>query len=447
MNKLLRGSGLVIIAISVLIAAMNSEVQAIPSFARQLEIACNTCHTTFPELTAFGRDFKANGYTMSAGQQIKSGGTGEPIALRIAEVPPFSAMLETAYSRTDRTIPGTQNDYVQFPQQLSFFFAGSISPHMGVFMQITYDAESGQFGWDNTDIRFARQMNLASKNMVYGLTLNNNPTVQDLWNSTPAWEFPYAAPDVAPAPAAGTMIEGGLAQQVAGVGAYTFWNDMVYLEGDVYRSAPQGAPIPPNIFSESTIKHVAPYWRLALQRQMMADNYIEIGTYGMYAQLYPEGLYTPTDKFTDVGFDLQFERSLGRDLLMAHSTFISEKQKLDATLASGGSDNASNSLRTFRLDAMYHLRGWAEFAVAYFSTMGDKDAGLYGPSPIDGSRTGSPDSNGEIFQLQIMPWLNTQLLLQYTIYNKFNGATDNYDGFDRKASDNNTLYALLWVAF
>jgi hypothetical protein len=132
---------------------------------------------------------------------------------------------------------------------------------------------------------------------------------------------------------------------------------------------------------------------------------------------------------------------------MAHGTFITEDQTLDATYPAGGSSNPSNTLRTFRADAMYHLRGWAEFAVGYFMTMGDDDATLYAPSPIDGSRTGSPDSNGAILQLQIMPWLNTQLLLQYTMYTKFNGAKDNYDGFDRDAMDNNALYALIWVAF
>ena len=29
-------------------------------------------------------------------------------------------------------------------------------------------------------------------NVTYGITANNNPTVQDPWNTTPAWAFPYA---------------------------------------------------------------------------------------------------------------------------------------------------------------------------------------------------------------------------------------------------------------
>ena len=36
---------------------------------------------------------------------------------------------------------------------------------------------------------------------------------------------------------------------------------------------------------------------------------------------------------------------------------------------------------------------------------------------------------------------------QYTAYNKFNGATDNYDGAGRNANDNNTLFLYAWFAF
>ena len=37
---------------------------AVPSFARQTGMNCVACHTSFPELTPFGREFKLNGYTL-----------------------------------------------------------------------------------------------------------------------------------------------------------------------------------------------------------------------------------------------------------------------------------------------------------------------------------------------------------------------------------------------
>jgi len=43
-----------------------------------------------------------------------------------------------------------------------------------------------------------------------------------------------------------------------------------------------------------------------------------------------------------------------------------------------------------------------------------------------------------------LPSLNVQATAQYVIYSKFNGASNNYDGAGRSASDNNTLYLALW---
>ena len=64
--------------------------------------------------------------------------------------------------------------------------------------------------------------------------------------------------------------------------------------------------------------------------------------------------------------------------------------------------------------------------------------------PVSGSLNGSPNSNGVILELDYMPpwkYLYTKFTLQYVIYNEFNGAGTNYDGFGRNASDNNTLYS------
>ena len=40
-----------------------NQAQAVPSFARQTGLECNSCHTMFPELTPVGRNFKLNGFT------------------------------------------------------------------------------------------------------------------------------------------------------------------------------------------------------------------------------------------------------------------------------------------------------------------------------------------------------------------------------------------------
>jgi hypothetical protein len=37
--------------------------------------------------------------------------------------------------------------------------------------------------------------------------------------------------------------------------------------------------------------------------------------------------------------------------------------------------------------------------------------------------------------------------VQYTAYNRFNGVSNNYDGFGRNAKDNNSLFLYLWAAY
>src|SRR5207237_976203 len=175
-----------------------------------------------------------------------------------------------------------QTGPVLFPDQLSLFTGGEITPHVGGFLQVTFDPQSGQIGVDNADFRFATHGSVLSKRATFGLSVNNNPTVQDVWNSTPAWGFPYGSSAVAPAPGAATLIDGTLGQQVAGLTAYTMWNDRVYGEIGVYRSAPLGVLRPLDSTATAVISGVAPYWRLALPN-VWGQNYLAIGTYGMAA--------------------------------------------------------------------------------------------------------------------------------------------------------------------
>jgi hypothetical protein len=42
-----------------------------PSFARQTGMACEACHTVYPELTHFGRVFTPNGYILTNVKQVR----------------------------------------------------------------------------------------------------------------------------------------------------------------------------------------------------------------------------------------------------------------------------------------------------------------------------------------------------------------------------------------
>ncbi len=421
----------------------------IPSFSRQTKLPCTACHTTFPQLTAFGRLFKLNGYTMTGIEQIRATlpDTLLPPTLALDLIPPVSVMAQASLTHLSEEQPGTQNDNVELPDQLSIFVGEAISPKIGTFLQFTYTGVDGAFGMDNADIRYASHTTIADKPVIFGLTLNNNPTVQDVWNTIPAWSFPFASSAVAPTPVAAPLLAGGLAQRVAGLGGYVFWNNLLYAEVAGYRSAPQGGPHPPDTTAENTLSGVAPYFRVALNKQFGAQS-VEVGTYGMRIHQFPKGVDGATDRFMDLGFDAQYEREAGSMLVTGHATWLREQQAFDASLPAGTVSVSPAELRTWKAD----IGGFVPTrrvgaTLGYFAVSGTTDATLYAPAPVTGSATGSPNSSGFIGQVDFNPWLNTRFSAQYVLYNKFNGSSSSYDGSGRSASNNNPLYLLAWLVF
>jgi hypothetical protein len=163
-------------------------------------------------------------------------------------VPPISMMAIVGYTHTQAPLSGADpnsanNNVVLSP--FSAFYGGAITENIGAFAQVTYNAvPPGGFGdpfghtwtWDNTDIRYASTARIGPLDLIYGITANNNPTVQDVWNTTPAWSFPYAASTILGPQGHFTAIEGAFAAHVGGVGAYTFINDLLYLELTGYKT-------------------------------------------------------------------------------------------------------------------------------------------------------------------------------------------------------------------
>jgi len=436
-----------------------TEAPAVPSFHRQTGQSCYFCHTVFPELTPVGRAFKLTGYVLNK--------KGE----KYQTIPPIAGMAQISYSHTNSAQPAgslppniwslhslsSENDVVGSFQQLSVFYAGQIYDKLGAFIQATYANDVDKMTMDNADIRYANNITVGDKDLIWGITLNNNPTVEDVWNSTPAFGFPYATANFAPTPTAAALIDGGLGTAVGGAGLYAYWNNAIYAACTVYRTTENGFFYP---FGAGThplgvqVDGAVPYWRLAFTHQFGSHS-LEIGTYGLVGDTFVgPGRSGPTDHFEDIAFDAQYQYIRDQQTFSVQSTWIHESQNLTGTFATGGSAYSSDSLDTFRINANYYYRtkdyGTFGGSVGYFSTTGPTDQTLYSPAPVSGSRNGSPDSNGVILELDYLPtwkYINTKFSLQYIIYDKFNGSSSNYDGFGTDASANNTLYFLIWTAF
>lgn len=445
------------------IMLLASNASALPAFARQTGQSCVACHVggQFPELTPYGRQFKLTGYTL--GQQTN------PLALMVvADYAKTSKNTDSAGTTVSPLSGKAIFDYA------SLFAGGRITDNIGAFAQITYSfhdqqsssgAWTGHFGSDNTDIRFADHLVKNDQDLIYGLTLHNNPSVQDVWNSAPAWSYPYVAASrnaaATGAPLHLTALEGAFAQQVAGLGAYAYWNHTVYAELTAYRSAtgPLSALAIGNATGDSAhpktfVQGYNPYMRLAYTKDwgsnsvMVGLTSFKISSYANDTNSNQPQYSLGTIKQTDTALDAQYQYLSDPYTATAQVRWIHERIGAPNNLTL--QDQASASLNSFRAKASLTYRSQFGASLSFFNVSGTSDSSYNPSSPSTtavASATNSPNTRGWTPEVFWLPEENIRIGLQYTAFTKFLGASTNYDGAGRKAADNNTVYLYGWYTY
>ena len=459
----------VVIAAAITIVAASalraSKANATPGFARQTGLSCQACHTIFPELTPFGRRFKMNAYVFSNVRQIEVTTERGEKTLSLSDLPPLSVMLQGSNTWLAKAIPDTNptlNDLsdestTEFPQALSLFYTGKIADYLGAFLQLTWEQTSNSVGIDNSELRFANHAafdSIGLTDFIYGISTNNNPTSQDVWNSTPAWGYPFISTNVGVPPIAKPILQGQLSQESAGVSGYLFLFNRLYIEGGAYWSAQTsftnattGGPGP--LDSTAPLMRIsgsAAYWRVAWE-QDWGYHALSFGTYGISAPTHPTGVGNsgPLNTFTDIAVDAQYQYITDDHLISVYGTWINEHRHFNNHNLV---DHTDNWLNSGNLAVSYFFRRKVGGYVQAFSTTGTADSTLYASgTQVLGSANGKPNTQGYLFEADFLPWLNTRLGLQYTVYTRFNGRANNYDGFSRNAWNNNTVYLYVWTAF
>jgi hypothetical protein len=153
-----RRVGLRLVALTVLgvFAWGLPTASAIPAFARKYRTSCQTCHTVFPKLNAFGVAFRLQGYRMP--QETEDMVKEKPVALgapaykklwpqavwpgEIASAVPLAINAKFAYVNVstlnpDGTVTRSNND-LQFPQEVNIFGAGTLGDHISYLTEITF---------------------------------------------------------------------------------------------------------------------------------------------------------------------------------------------------------------------------------------------------------------------------------------------------------------------
>lgn len=441
MALLKRASCAGLLALLFLAASGSTRADAVPAFAIQTGQPCAACHVGAfgPQLKPFGRDFKLHGYV---------GNDGENHGL------PLAATMRTSFTHTSAPQPGgaapglrpNDNAIIDI---VSLYYAGKIAPNTGGFIELTFDGVDQKPHLDSVDIRHVWEGEAYGHDLLWGVTLNNGPTVADPWNSTPAWGFPYNRSPLAPTPMATTMVDGALLQRAAGIGTYALWNEMLYAEVDAYQglSTANLKTLGQDPDSGDQTTSVIPYARLAWMKDW-TNHHAEIGAYALTGNVLPGGNQSlgfgvqTTDTAFDANYQYIFDPAkAASDMISAHATYIHEDSSIDGA-AQPLFASLHHSLDTVRFDLSYTLAATITPTIQYFRTTGSSDA-TYWATP-----NGSPNADGMIFEVAYVPWgkpdspfpnMNLRLAVQYVDYFSFDGSTTN-------ASNNNNFYFSLWAA-
>jgi len=134
--------GIALIFIITVFILSAHDAEAVPAFARQTGLSCSTCHFQhFPALNAFGRSFKAGGYTMVGGQSMIEGDM-----LSVPSVLNASIVMKLRYQKTNGDInTGKNKGELQFPDEVALFLGGRVGEHVGFAYEMGLAGE----GFDN----------------------------------------------------------------------------------------------------------------------------------------------------------------------------------------------------------------------------------------------------------------------------------------------------------
>ena len=410
-------------AVALVLALASTLAQAVPSFARQTGQPCAMCHVGGfgPQLTDFGIQFKLGGYTLS-----KGGAWSPPLAGMV-----MAGLTHTRKSQDTNTLDGhsltgslKSNDNLTL-DQASLFVSGRIADHVGIFSQLTYDGIAQHTSIDNVDLRAATTTTLVGQHTaMLGVSVNNNPGVQDPFNTLPAWLFPYISSIVAPGPSASAILDGAFARKATGVVGYAQLDGMWYGELGTYRMQTPTLQKDLGIAASDRDRGAlrAPLYARFAARKSLESSSMEAGVVLFKTGYQPDRSAPEVAHIRDLGFDASYRWTSGAgDTVTVLGNVIRETQ-------------AGANLTEHSVNASYF---WNKSWGATLQRFGGNAPGLGSRgtrAQLDWTPFGKTAPSGGIDA-------NMRLGLQLTAYDKLDGAT----GSAASAADN--LYLFAWLAF
>jgi hypothetical protein len=182
-----------------------------------------------------------------------------------------------------------------------------------------------------------------------------------------------------------------------------------------------------------------PYWRLAFSHEWGPHN-IMVGASGMTAHVFDDPMDTSDPAtvatFRNSGIDAQYQYILDPHTVTAQLAYMKQETAYSDAASSGLTKPGLTDTNTItRAKLAYTYEAKYGGSLSYFNLTGTTN------------NQNDPATRGLTYEVFYIPKQNVRIGAQYTVYSTFEGASSNYDGAGRNASDNNSMFLYVWFAY
>jgi hypothetical protein len=453
------------------------KAHAIPSYTRQTGFSCDECHTVYPNLTPFGRDFKLHGYTMTASKTIKSDASSNSTPLmNLNNIPMVSARIVSMWSNqaggnngiVPKGITTAGQGFMSFPSgyndketfnlvgDSSIYVSGKIAPYMGTFLEFSgIDDEGGTLGLGMLDtVIVAPDTMLGGRSFVYGIRGVDAVFTGDPSNVLGTWGLTSQLMGMSthntlydPNRA---MVEGGELYGMWGgfnngglFGTVAFYHPTgSQTAGSFVQGNLAGLSGTPGTLNTSSVDEAV---RLAYYLPSFGNLYTEIGAsayFGKEGMIAPSAASIPNpyynDNYSNYGVDAQVQYIGDKNLAELFAIYQSQNdnkfygQDLYSNI-NYGVNGTSVQRNALAVTADYYYKRTYGAYVKYLYQNSDKVKDM--------------NVAGTILGLSWFPWENVQVILEQALFGTYNPGLAQYANTSLSPSDFNVTSVKLEYLF
>ena len=459
-NPFVRRTALLASIAVALALAVPRTAKAIPSYSRQTGLSCATCHTVFPHLTPFGRDFKLHGYVSNNTQLISDHASTSDTAsqgrtiLEFPATPMVSARISSRWNYQQGGGNGLvphgvvtagqgfisspdgygDKDLLDYLAGSSIYIAGEITPRLGSFIEFGGpDDEGGTVGLGMFDVALVSpDETVAGQNFVYGIRAEDALAAGDPSNTIGTWGLTASLMGLS---THNTLFDPGTAFMEGGE-LFGMLGDFdgggLYASVGVYRPTAnqtangyvQGAISGSGTFDG--VNGVNSYVRVSYYLPPIGKNtYTEIGGFGYFGRLNMTASQAAVlvnldyiDNYYNLGFDFQAQYIGNNNLIELFGLLQSQRDGafygVDGFTGLPGNGIAV-SRQGFGVKADYY----------YNSLIGTYVKYLYQTS----RQLKDMNVSGAIVGVGCFPWENVNLKLERTFFSTYNIGAAQYGAY------------------